>query len=317
VPDPELAHVVFGCGPVGRATIAALIRRGRRVRAVSRGRPSDLPAGVEHVTGDVRGVAKRACEGAEAVYQCLSAPYHRWASDWPPLQAAVVAGAVAAGVPRFVSFENVYAYGLPSAEPFHEGSPARPVAGKGRVRAAMIDELQAVHARGAIAVAHVRASDLFGPAMRASALGDEVFGRAARGQQPRAYADLDAPHTWAFTADAGETLARVGTDPTTFGRVWHVPSEPPRSYREVVAALAAVIGRDLRVSATPKWILRLVGLFAPEAGALVEMGYEFDRPFVVGDALTRRDLGLASTPFAEAVAVTARWFADGRAEPGA
>jgi nucleoside-diphosphate-sugar epimerase len=90
--------------------------------------------------------------------------------------------------------------------------------------------------------------------------------------------------------------------------VWHVPSERARSQREVVAEVSRGLERPVSLSATPPLVLRLVGLFQPAAAELLEMKYEFDRPFVVDDALTRRELGVASTPFAEALGTTVGWF---------
>ena len=46
-------------------------------------------------------------------------------------------------------------------------------------------------------------------------------------------------------------------------------------------------------------MLRFGELFAPAARAMVEMYYEFDRPFTVDSFHTERTLGLAPTPFDE------------------
>jgi nucleoside-diphosphate-sugar epimerase len=252
---------------------------------------------VTHLAGDVLdpAVVAAACAGAEVVYQALNAPYHRW-DLFPALEDAVVAGARAAGA-RVVSFGNVYAYGKGEKT---EVAPLSPCSKKGQIRARMIDKLD----QCGLPVAHVRASDLFGPGMHGSALGDEVIGRAAAGLAPRGLGDLDAPHTWTYTRDAGATLARVGTDPAAFGRVWHVPSAPPLSFRDGAKALEAALGRPVAISATPAWVLWAIGWFRPEAGELLEMMYEFDRPFVVNDAITRAALGLGHTPFHVALAAT-------------
>jgi nucleoside-diphosphate-sugar epimerase len=275
----------------------------------SRGRPTELAPGVEHHAGDVgdQAAVNAACRGAEVVYQVLNAPYHRWAEEFPAMQRAVVQGARSSGA-RLVSFENVYAYGKPGREPFRENSPYAPCSGKGRVRAAMAEELQALHASGALQVSHVRASDLFGPGMRLSGLGDEVIGRAVSGKAPRVVGDLDAEHTWTFTEDAGRTIARVGSDPAAFGAVWHVPSDAPRSTNALMEALSSRLGRRVQAQVTPAWMLRLLGWFVPPVGAMVEMIYQFEAPFVVSDQHTRAALGLAPTPFAEAFAATVAWF---------
>ncbi|MCA3011449.1 MAG: NAD-dependent epimerase/dehydratase family protein [Myxococcaceae bacterium] len=303
-----MRHVVLGAGPVGRSAASALAGCQQDVVIVSRAAPPGLPRTVRHVAADVLDgpALERACEGADVVYQCLNAPYHLWPERFPPLQEAAVRAARAVKA-RYVSFENVYAYGLPGAAPFSEGQPAAPCSGKGRVRAAMSEALARLYAQGVLEVTFVRASDLFGPGMRASAMGDEFIGRAVAGKGARGFGDLDAPHTWTYTRDAGATLAAAGLS-TSWGHVWHVPSDRPRSQREVAAELSRLLAHAVPLSSTPPFVLGLLGLFRPEVKALVEMAYEFDRPFVVGDEKTRAALGLASTPFADALEATVRWF---------
>jgi nucleoside-diphosphate-sugar epimerase len=202
----------------------------------------------------------------------------------------------------------VYMYGASGSTPFVETQSHAPCSDKGRVRAEMVEELRRLHHAGELEVTHVRASDLFGPGMRGSALGDEIIGRAVGGRGARGFGDLDAAHTWTFTQDAGETLAAAGLTAASSGRVWHVPSDAPRSQRQVVAELTRLLAREVAVSSTPAWVLRIVGLFRPEASALIEMAYEFERPFVVDDQATRAVLGVGHTSFAEALSGTVAWF---------
>jgi len=304
-----MKHLILGAGAVGGAAAQALLKRRQQVVLISRRPPPDLPEGAVHVACDVHdGTALiQACRGANVVYQCLNAPYHRWREQFPVLQRAAILAARAAKA-RFVSFENVYMYGAPGGSPFVEGQSHAPCSDKGRVRAEMAAELDRLHQVGDLEVAHVRASDLFGPEMRASALGDEFIGRAVRGKHARGFGNLDAPHTWTFTGDAGETLAEVGLRQGSYGGVFHVPSDHPRSMRDVATDLGRQLGRAVSVSATPSWVLRLVGLFKPEAGAMLEMAYEFDRPFIVADETTRAALGLVHTPFPQALGATVRWY---------
>ncbi len=171
----------------------------------------------------------------------------------------------------------------------------------------MAEELAALRDRGALDVVQVRASDLFGPGMHASALGAHVFARAVAGKGPRGFGDLDAPHTWTFVADAGAALAAAGTAERP-PAVVHVPSASPRSYRQVTDDLAGLVGKPLSASATPPWMLRVLGWFVPPVGAMVEMGYEFDAPFVVADQVAREELGLGETPWTEALRTTVEAF---------
>jgi len=312
----NVKHTILGCGPVGCSAMTALAGRGEQVQVVSRQPSPQLPSGVTHQALDVldRVRLEAACRGSDVIYQCLSAPYHRWAAEFPPLQEAVVRVAKSVGA-RLVSFDNVYMYGAPGAEPFGEDHPNRPCSEKGRVRAAMAEELHGLHARRELLVAQVRASDLFGPGMRDSALGEQLIGRAVAGKTARGFGNLSMPHTWAFTLDAGETLARVGLSADAFGKVWHVPSDEPRSQNEIAQELSTILQRSVTIEPTPAWVLRVVGLFQPKAGAMVEMAYEFEQPFVVADSAARRLLGQSHTPFHDALGATVRSFATPSTEP--
>lgn len=173
-------HVIFGTGPVARATMESLRRRDLPVRMVNRsGRfpGGDAPAGVEMVGGDARDTAfsRAAAEGASVVYQCLNPEYHEWVELFPALQSGVLAGAEASGA-LLVSMENVYGYGRPDGAPLTEQSPLNAHTRKGRLRNSMAEQLRRAHESGRVRVATGRASDYFGPGGgMASPMGDLVF----------------------------------------------------------------------------------------------------------------------------------------------
>ncbi len=88
-------HVLFGTGPAGRAVAGALLDQGVRVRMVN-GSGNATIAGVDTIGGDATdpAFAREVAADADTVYFCLNAPhYHRWASEFPPLQHAVLAAA--------------------------------------------------------------------------------------------------------------------------------------------------------------------------------------------------------------------------------
>ena len=119
-------HVVLGAGAVGMAVAEALARRGESVRVVNRSGLREPVAGVQSVAGDVTdpAFAASATRGARVVYQALNPPYHRWAQEFPGLQAAAIAAAQAAGA-RLVAMDNVYMYGRADGRPFTEDRALR------------------------------------------------------------------------------------------------------------------------------------------------------------------------------------------------
>lgn len=309
---PESLHVVFGSGPVGRATAITLLGRGLAVRVVNRrgraafGRDADALREVEVVTGDAADTAFAvgAAQGAASVYQTLNPEYHRWAQDFPPLQRGVLAAAEAAGA-RFVNMDNVYSYGRPAGRALTEESPQQPHTRKGRVRLDMANDLWAAHHAGRVEVVSGRASDYYGPGAGASSpLGDRVLAQVVAGKAAALLGDPDLVHSYTYVPDIGEGLAVLGTADGVTGSAWHLPNDPePRTSRAMVETMFELAGTPPRVTKLPTFALRAVGLFNPTVREVVEMAYEFEEPFVV-DSSRIAALGVTATPIDEALEQT-------------
>ena len=310
-------HVIFGTGAVGLATLAALRRRGERVRMVNRSGTAPVPDDVEVLRGDASdpGFASTAAGGAQVVYQTLNPPYHRWAELFPGLQASVLTAAEAAGA-RLVSMENVYAYGRPAGQPLTETHPYEAHTRKGMVRAGMARELLAAHQAGRVQVAVGRASDYFGPGAGVqSILGDRVVPAALAGKTSSVIGDPDQPHTYTYILDIGEGLAVLGEHPDAAGEVWHLPNDPrTRSTRQLVEIIYRLAGQpSAKLRTTPAWLLRAVGVFNPTVRELLEMLYEFQEPFVVDSGKIAAKLNVHATPTEQALADTVAGY---RGKPG-
>src|SRR5688500_5056595 len=104
-------YVVLGSGPAGAATAGLLVEQGHSVRVVTKSGRSPEP-GIEHVAVDATDSKRliEAAQGAAAIYSCAAPPYHRWASEWPPLASSVCAAAEATGA-VLVMLGNLYGYG--------------------------------------------------------------------------------------------------------------------------------------------------------------------------------------------------------------
>jgi nucleoside-diphosphate-sugar epimerase len=303
-------HVVFGAGPIGLATVDELVARDLPVRIVSRSGRATAPSGVEVVAADAADAASatRAAKGAAVVYQCLNPEYHRWAEDFPPLQAGVV-GACRAHGARLVSFENVYMYGNTCGAPITEDTPTRPHTRKGKVRLAMAEELRSLHAAGQLDVTTARSSDYFGPGAREqSPLGELLIGKALARKSAQVVGDPNQLHSYTYIPDAGRTMAELGTRDDVSGEIFHVPNAPARSTREIADIVGRQIGATVELQVAPKLLLRVMGLFNKSIGEVIEMLYEFEQPFVVDSTKAEQRLGLSPTPLEEALATTIGWF---------
>src|SRR5690606_28994695 len=117
-------HVILGTGAVGTALAHILTSQGTSVRAVNRsGARGDLPDTVELRQADLTDPAQASSvlTGADVTYQITQPAYHRWAQEFPALQAGIIDAAAKAGT-RLVIADNLYPYGDHAGQPITERS---------------------------------------------------------------------------------------------------------------------------------------------------------------------------------------------------
>jgi len=306
-------HVIIGAGPVGSATAALLAGRGERVRLLSRSGTrvrSGAATPVEAVAADATDTGRLAelVAGASVLYNCACPPYHRWPEDWPPLAAAALAAAGQAGA-VLVTMSNLYGYG-PVSHPMTEQDPLNATGRKGKTRAAVWEQALAAHEAGRVRVTEARASDFFGPGVRAqSPVGERSVPRLLAGRPASVLGDPDVPHSWTYVPDIAVTLATIGGDERAWGHAWHVPASPPMTQREIFAAIARLGGAPApRIRRVRGWQLRALGVVAPVLREFAEVGYQFDRPFVVDSSAFETTFGIRPTPVDEALSATIEWW---------
>ncbi|MFD5921351.1 NAD-dependent epimerase/dehydratase family protein [Kitasatospora sp. NPDC058201] len=306
---PTPLHVVLGAGGgIGSAVVRELVRGGHRPRAVGR-TPIDVPAGVTSLTADLTTTegARAAFAGAAVVYHCAQPAYHRWPQDFPGLTDAIVEGAAAAGA-KLVFADNLYRYG-PIDGPVSEETPQRPTSRKGAVRKAMTDRLLRAHDSGRLRVTIGQAADYYGPGGTNSVIGAAVVPAVLGDRTVFWPGRLDVPRTLHYLPDVAGALVRLGESDAADGRAFVLPAAPALTPRQFIEEVAAAAATRARVRATAKPLMRLVGLSNPAARELVDIWYQFDRPWTVDDGLYRRTFGPAevTTP-QEGAAATVAWY---------
>jgi nucleoside-diphosphate-sugar epimerase len=315
MPDRVEQHVVYGSGPVGTAVVEELVALGKRVRVVtSSGARKHLPLAVEVVRGDATSPddARRVCADATHVYNCTNPrDYHRWPEQFPPLQRGVLAGAAASGA-KLVVMENLYVYGPRRGAPMTEETPLLGRGSRGTTRVQMTAELFEAHRAGTVRVASVRASDLFGPHVTESLVGERLFAPLLAGETAQLFANLDVPHSASYIRDVGRALVVVGANDAALGRPWHAPNAPAVTLREFVRLLGEEAGGTPRVSALPRPAIRallpILGLFTPPLRGLEENIYIGYEPYVVDHSRYARMFGDHATPLREAIRSTVHWY---------
>lgn len=299
-------HTVIGAGQIGPRLARVLADAGAQVRLVRRGPPGAPIPGVQWMQGDITdpAFADTACAGAVSVYNCTNPPeYHRWDGVIQPLYAAIQAAATRAGA-RLVVLDNLYMLGATGGRPMTEQTPMQPCSEKGRIRKEMTEALLAARDRGELQVAIGRAPDFFGPGAAGAVYGDRLGEALAQGKALECFGDIDLPRSYAYVEDVALGLAVLGTRPEAVGRIWHLPVSAQGTTRELLEAHARAWGAVLKPRVLPRWAVRAMGFFVPPIGAMVEMLYQWEEPFIVDDSAFRQTFGIEPTPLEQAVAET-------------
>lgn len=300
-------HVIVGAGPVGRAVAEALAEDGSDVVLASRSGQGPPVAGATRQAVDATEPDALAglATGAVSLYNCVNPPaYDKWPELWPPVAAAFLAAAERTGA-VLVTAGNLYPYG-PVDRPMVEGMPDAATGKKATVRAQMTADAFAAHQEGRIRAVEVRGSDYMGAGPGDYAHIPRVVRKALQGKTVRVIGSPDRPHTWTDVRDMGRALATVATHETSWGRVWHAPSNPPRTQREAVNDVCRAAGRpEVGVKAMPQLLLSLVAPFVPVVRELRETQYQFTRPYVMDSSAITKTFGLTPTPWEEVCRRTA------------
>lgn len=306
-------HVIVGAGPVGAALAERLVREGHRVQVLTRSGRGPERAGVQRVAldaGDSDALTAQV-EGAEVLYNCANpATYSEWESAWPRLASSILTAAERTSA-VLVTASNLYGYG-PVDVPMTRSTPLHPSDHKGALRVRMWQDALAAHEAGRVRVTETRASDYIGPTLPvASGLLPRYAQATLAGRTATVFADPDQPHTWTAIDDVAATLAVLGRDERAWGSAWIVPSNPPRTARQVLQELGANAGVDgpPRLRKIPRGMLRAGALVVPLLREVNGVLYQFDAPFIADGAETTALFGIAPTPWQPLIETTARAWA--------
>lgn len=306
--------VVLGNGAIGRLVTDALLARGDRVRVAQRTRPTDVAPDVEYVACDVldADAVRRAVSGAARVLLAVGFPYdwRLWEATWPAAMTNVVDAAAAAGA-RVVFIDNLYQLG-PQTRPRTEDMPlATDVRASGH-KPVILAEVTRIWqaARDRVRVAALRCPDFYGPGVTVSHLGASAFGEMAKGKRAQMLAPLDTPHDFAYAPDIARAAVTLFDAPDdAYGQAWNVPCAPTRTPREILQLGADALGVPLKTTVVPFWALPALGLVWRFAKEMRDVGFTWDRPYVVDSGKFGRRFWADATPFEVGAPATARAFA--------
>jgi len=203
--------------------------------------------------------------------------------------------------------DNLYGYG--SAGTLTETTPYAAQGAKGQLRARMATRWLDAHAQDGLPVTIARASDFFGPRVRVSALGERVWPQLLSGKPISWFGAPDAAHSYTYVPDLARAMIRLGQEDVAMGKIWHVPSLPPQSIREIVAQAAELAGVTApRVTPVSTTMMSLIALFVPVVKELKEVRYQFEDRFDLSYDAFETAFGAQHTDPAAAFRATIDWW---------
>ncbi|MDR6866095.1 nucleoside-diphosphate-sugar epimerase [Microbacterium resistens] len=292
-------HIVLGGnGAIGRETVHALHEAQLDVVSVGRRPPATDSGSFRQADLLDADQTLRAVSGAETVYLTAGLPYSSriWARDWPVIVRNAADAAARSGA-RLVYFDNVYAYGLVNG-PMTEETPLRPVSRKGRVRADVRESLASFPD-----VVTAVAADFYGPRASTSVFNRFAVDAIRRGRRGGWLFNADLPHSMTFTPDIGRALAVLGTTVDLPRRTWHLPTAPPLRGSDYVELAGGAHGRTRVIT---RGQLRLAGLVNTDARDTLEMGYQYESPYLFDSSAFEDRFAIEPTSYAEGIAQTVR-----------
>lgn len=303
-------HLIFGTGPVGKAIMTSLLKRGKQVTMVNRsGKMDETPSGVKIVKGDVKdeAFAAQTAQGMTHVYNATNPPYEDWHTQFPPLNTSILKAASKAKA-RLIVMDNLYMYGPTNGKLITEDLPYNPNGKKSLTRAKMANELLEAHKRGDVRVVMGRAADFFGPGVMGSSVGERLFYPAVEGKAAQLMFKIDLPHTYTFVPDIGEALVILGENDDAYGKAWHVPSPRTVTTREFVKIVYEASGHPMKTQVIGLNMSKFLSLFVPILREVQEMSYSGMNPYIVDDTPFKKRFGDIATPLEKAIDQTVAWY---------
>jgi nucleoside-diphosphate-sugar epimerase len=139
-----------------------------------------------------------------------------------------------------------------------------------------MDEVKRDELRGMI----VRSADFYGPGAVLSVTHATVTERLRAGKTPQWLGNPRPVHMFTYRQDAGRTLALLGNTATAYGQVWHaLTNHEPMTGDYFVRLACELLHQPYGLQVPPRWMLALLGVFAPIVRENMEMLYQFEHDY--------------------------------------
>lgn len=275
-------QVILGTGgAIGNELAKELKNYTKQIRLVSRN-PQKINETDELFKTDltIKAEVEKAVKGANVAYLTVGLPYKTkvWQKQWPVIMQNVIS-ACKKHKTKLVFFDNIYMYNPNCLNPMTEETDILPTSKKGKMRAEIAQMVLDEISSGKLEALIARSADFYGPGIKNSVLVETVFNNLEAGKKATWLCSTKFKHNFTFTPDAAKATALLGNTESAFGQVWHLPTTPPLTGEEWIAAIAKGLGVQAKIKVASKFVVKILGLFNPIMKEFVEMLYQYDRDY--------------------------------------
>ncbi|RJT40994.1 NAD-dependent epimerase/dehydratase family protein [Mesorhizobium waimense] len=291
-------------GRLGRVVARAFIDAGYDVRTVTRSGkvPAEL-GDATAVAGDAldRDALICATEGVDIIFNGLNPIYTDWGKCLP--MAENVMAACRANGALHLAPGNVYNFGSPIPAVITEDTPFHPTTEKGRIRIAMEELFRREADAGRVRTILLRGGDFFGGTGSGSWFDLIVAAKMNKGVYI-APGPVDLVHEWAYLPDMAKAFVGLAENLDKLGsyEALNFPGHAVTDL-EIKAAAEKALGRTLKLTSMPWWVLRAGSPFVAMWREIVSMSYLRFEPHQLTSARLEGIIGpIPQTPLETAVA---------------
>lgn len=295
-------------GAIGTELAKALAEYTSEIRLVSRS-PRKVNPADQLMSADLLnpGEVRKAVEGSSVVYVTIGLTYSMkiWQKHWLALISSII-DACKEHHARLVFFDNIYMYDPDYLDGMKEDTPINPPSKKGKVRAAVAQKILDNIRQGDLTALIARSADFYGPDIKnTSLLTEMVINPLRKGKKASWLGSVDYQHSFTFTPDAGRATALLGNTDDAYNQIWHLPTAPkPPTGKEWIEMIALEMKVKPKYQKAPKFFVRILGLFIPVMGELVEMMYQYDRDYIFDSRKFEQRFDFKPTPYPEGIRKT-------------
>ena len=304
---------ILGTGQLGLAIMQLLLDKNPNENILLVNRTGKLnisiPQNVKVTAADVTSKTDMVtiARKSDLIFSCTDIPYNKWVAFYPAT-ATALAYALSQTNAKLVFADNLYSYGNVMGKEMNEQMAHSAKTKKGKIRAGVINTLLYSGEEFNNRVAFVKAADFIGPRIHKGIFGIDFLDRLHRGKKVMLFGNIALPHTFTYINDFAAAMINVGVANDAFGQIWHAPNAPALSLDKWVYLFEVVTNKRVNKTVTPKFVIRIAGLFNSFIKELYEIAYQFEYPYLVNHDKYVSRFGNHFTSPSDIVKETVGWY---------